>query len=99
MLRIERSTNGQVRFALSGRIQTEDIAQLEQLVATETAGLELVFDLRDVTLVNRDVVAFLAGGETQGIKLENCPLHIRNWLDQEKRNKRRRQKRQANRRA
>jgi hypothetical protein len=93
MLRIERSANGQVVFTLSGRMQTEDIEQFRQLLVVETPGQQLLFNLRDVTLVNRDVVAFLADCEANGIKLENCPLHIRNWIDQEKRRDgRRRQK-------
>jgi hypothetical protein len=85
MLRIERSTSGQVVFTLSGRMQTEDISQLEQLLAVEAPGQRLMFNLRDVTLVNQDVVTFLAGCEANGIKLESCPLHIRSWIDQEKR--------------
>ena len=91
MLRIERSANGEVVFTLSGRMQTEDIEQFQQLLIVETLGRQLLFDLRDVTLVNQDVVAFLADCETKGIKLEGCPLHIRCWIDQEqRRNKRRR---------
>jgi len=84
MLRIERSANGEVVFTLSGRMQTENIGQVQQLLAVETPGQQLVFNLRDVTLVNQDVVTFLAHCEASGIKLENCPLHIRNWIDQEK---------------
>jgi hypothetical protein len=38
-----------------------------------------------VTLVNQEAVTFLAGCEAKGITLESCPLHIRNWIDQEKR--------------
>ena len=91
MLRIERSGNGQVVFTLSGRIQTEDIEQFQQLLVVETPGEQLTFDLRDVTLVNQDAVTFLADCEAKGIKLESCPLHVRNWIDQEKlRNRRRR---------
>ena len=92
MLRIERSANGQVVFTLSGRMQTEDIEQFQQLLIVETPGQPVMFDLRDVTLVNQDVVMFLAGCEANGIKLERCPLHIRNWIDQEKRRNRRRRK-------
>ena len=91
MLRIERSTNGQAVFTLSGRIQTEDIDQFQQLLVVETPGQPVMFDLRDVTLVNQDAVTFLADCEAKGIKLRSCPLHVRNWIDQEKRrNKRRR---------
>ena len=87
MLRIERSANGQVVFTLSGRMQTEDIDQVQQLLDVEAPGKQLMFNLEDVLLVNQDAVTFLARCEANGIKLENCPLHIRNWIDQEKRRK------------
>ena len=98
MLRIERSANGQVVFTLSGRMQTEDIERFHQLLIVESPGQQLMFDLRDVTLVNRDVVTSLADCETKGIKLESCPLHIRNWIDHEKRRneRRRRQTKETN---
>jgi hypothetical protein len=92
MLRIERSASRQVVFTLSGRMQTEDIEQFQQLLVFETSGQRLVFDLRDVTLVNQDAVTFLADCEAKGIKLECCPLHIRNWIDQEKRRNKQRQR-------
>jgi hypothetical protein len=92
MLRIERSANGQVVFTLSGRMQTEDIEQFQQLLVVETPGQELLFDLRYLTLVNRDAVTFFADCEARGIKLESCPLYIRNWIDQEKRRNTRRRK-------
>jgi len=85
MLRTRRTGNGQVQFTLSGRIQTtEDIEQLQQLLAAETSGLQLILDLRDVTLVNQDAVKFLSGCEAESIKLENCPAYIRAWIDRGK---------------
>lgn len=87
MLRIERSANGQIVFTLSGRIQTEDVDHVQKLLDVEAPGQRLMFNLVDVTLVNQDAVTFLAGCEAKGIKLENCPLHIRNWIDQVKRRK------------
>jgi hypothetical protein len=92
MLRIERSANDQVVFTLSGRMQTEDIAQVQRLLAVETAGKPVTLDLRNVMLVNQDAVTFLAGCEVKGIEIESCPLHIRTWIDQEKRRNKRRQK-------
>jgi len=83
MLRTRRTGNGQVLFTLSGRIETtEDIDQLQQLLAAETSGHQLVLDMKDVTLVNQDAVKFLRRCEVDGIKLENCPLHVRRWIDQ-----------------
>ena len=91
MLRTRRTGNGGVLFTLSGRIETtEDIKQLEQLLAVETSGQQLILDLRDVTLVNQDAVKFLRGCEADGIKLENCPLHVRRWINQVKDRVRRR---------
>ena len=95
MLRIERSANGQVVFTLSGRMQTDDIDQVQQLLIVETPGQQLMFDLRDVTLVNQDAVTFLADCEAKGIKLESCPLYVRNWIDQEKRRNRKLRRRKT----
>ena len=78
-------------FTLSGRIETEDIKELQQLLAVETSGQQLILDLRDVTLVNQDAVKFLRRCEADGIKLENCPLHVRRWIDQAKGRHRRRE--------
>ena len=89
MLRIERTSNGQVVFTLSGRMQTEDIEQVKQLLVVEMSGQPLMLDLRNLTLVNQDAVTFLADCEAKGIEIESCPLHIRTWIDQEKRRNRR----------
>ena len=90
MLRTRRTGNGQVLFKLSGRIETEDIKPLQELLAAEAPRQQLILDLRDVTLVNQDAVKFLSRREADGIKLENCPLHIRRWIDQVKERSRRR---------
>jgi hypothetical protein len=95
MLRIERSANGQVVFTLSGRMQTEEIEQVRQLLVVEAPGRRLMINLRDVTLINRDVVTFLAECEAKGIGLECCPLHIRRWIDQERWNERRRRQKRG----
>jgi hypothetical protein len=85
MLRTRRTGNGQVLFTLSGRIETTaDIEQLQQLLSAETSGKQMNLDLRDVTLVNEDAVKFLRGCEAEGVKLENCPLHVRRWIDDAK---------------
>jgi anti-anti-sigma regulatory factor len=69
MLRIQRSANGRVVFKLRGRIEAEDVKQLRELLALETAGQQLALDLRDVTLVNQDAVKFLGSCEADNIKL------------------------------
>jgi hypothetical protein len=47
-------------------------------------GKQLVLDLRDVTLVNQDAIQFLSSCEADGIKLENCPAYIREWIERAK---------------
>ncbi len=58
MLRITRTENGEVVFKLSGRIETENIAELEALLSAETSGGHVLLDLSDLTLVDQDVVGF-----------------------------------------
>jgi len=90
MLRIQRSANGRVVLRLSGRIEAEDVKELRELLALETAGQQLVLDLRDVTLVSQDAVTFLDSCEVDSIKLENCPAYIREWIEQARGRTRRR---------
>ncbi len=80
MLKIRRSAHGDVVFTLIGRIEAEDVAELQRLFALETVDQPLVLDLNDVTLVHRDAVTFLANCEANGAKLENCPGYIRKWI-------------------
>jgi anti-anti-sigma regulatory factor len=84
MLRITRTTNGEVVFKLSGRIETENIAELEALLSGETSGQGIFLDLSDMILVDQDVVNFFRRCETDGIKLKNCPAYVREWIKREK---------------
>jgi hypothetical protein len=67
-------------FALSGRIRGEDVTVLEQLIESVANNSKIVLDLKEVRLVDRDAVKFLARCELQGAKLENCPLYVREWI-------------------
>jgi hypothetical protein len=80
MLRIQRKANGKVVFTLSGRIEADDIDELRRLFELEDISRKIALDLRDVTLVDRDGVKFLAVCEVNGIELENCPAYIREWI-------------------
>ena len=91
MLKIRRSANGKIVFTLSGRIEIEDVAELQRLLALELADRNLVLDLADVTLVDGEAVKILKQCEVDSIELENCPLYIREWVQRERgRNSRRR---------
>jgi len=71
----------QVIIALSGRIETENLTQLEALITTDLS--RPVLDLKEVNLVSREVVRFLAQCEGTGIKIQNCPAYIREWITRE----------------
>ena len=85
MLKIQRATDGQgVVFTLSGRIEAEQVAELQRLFALEAAGVSLVLDLHEVELVDREAVRFLAQCEAEGTTLVHCPAYIREWIEREK---------------
>jgi len=84
MLRIQRSSDDRVVFSLSGRIEIDDVAELQRLFGLEAVGQGIALDLRDVTLVDREAVKFLARCEVERIELENCPAYVREWIDAER---------------
>jgi anti-anti-sigma regulatory factor len=78
--RIQRSVQpGGNVFVLSGVLDTEHATRLEELLATVAAG-RIVLDLKDVTLVDRAAVQFLARVAITGIELVNCPEYVRSWI-------------------
>ena len=84
MLKILRTDDGtSVVFVLCGRIEAEHLAELRALVNAETHIVAL--DLKDVTLVDRDTIGFLAGCAENGIEVRNCPAYIRHWMATEDR--------------
>ena len=85
MLKIQRSSNGQVVFTLSGEIDAEEIAELEALIRSEEKGRTIVLDLKDLTLVGRDAISFLGRCEAEGIGLRNCAAYVREWITRERR--------------
>ena len=68
-------------FTLSGRIEQRDLRGLKELIHADPNPALNILDLKDVRLVNSEVVAFLASAEAVGIKLENCPPFVRMWID------------------
>jgi len=85
IFRIETLARGRFTvFVLSGRIETRAIAELRRLFELQTNYSDIVVDLKDVPLVGRDVMGFLARCEADGVKLENCAPYIREWMEREK---------------
>ena len=83
MRKIQRCGNGEVVLTVSGRLEAGNISELSDLLTSETADRPLVLDLKDVVLVDRDIVRYLRACEVDGIELRNCPPYIRAWIAQE----------------
>jgi hypothetical protein len=83
--RIETEARGTFTvFILSGRIGTPAIAELRRLFELQTDHHDNILDLKDVRVIDRDVMCFFARCEADGVKLENCPPYIREWMEREK---------------
>jgi anti-anti-sigma regulatory factor len=83
MLKIQRKTNGDVVLTLSGRLEAANVSELSALLASDPAGRAVVLDLKDVVLVDREIVRFLRACEGDGITLRNCPPYVRAWIERE----------------
>jgi len=82
--RVERLVSGGdlVVLRVSGRIHAEHVDMLRELLELEE--VRVVVDLRDVRLVDRAAVSFLALSEAQGVELTNCAAYLREWVDRER---------------
>ena len=66
---------------LIGRIRAEHLAELRgQIAASAPSALEL----KEVTLVDAEVVRFLSACESEGIHLQHCSAYIREWIVRER---------------
>lgn len=83
VLRIDSTVEGQLKLLrLSGRLDKEQLQQLKAQI--ELDGQNVVLDLEDVKIVDRDAVSFLAACEANGVELRQCSRYLRNWITKEK---------------
>lgn len=83
--RIETAARGRFTvFVLSGRIEKPAIAELRRLFECQTDYCDIVLDLKDISIIDRDVMHFFVRCESDGVKLENCPAYVREWMEREK---------------
>lgn len=82
--KIHREALGEDRVVLrvSGRITGDHVETLRTLLERESGAITL--DLKDVRLVDGDAVKLLAVHESNGVKIENCPLYIRGCISRER---------------
>jgi ABC-type transporter Mla MlaB component len=79
-LKIQRSVKKDyATFTLFGQIDGKELPELRRLLAAEEQKY-LVLDLKEVKLIDREALGFLAHCEENGIMVENCPAYIREWI-------------------
>jgi anti-anti-sigma regulatory factor len=84
-LRIQRTDEEDlIVFAIAGRIQGEQVPELQALLSPELPHRDVVLDLKEVRLVDREVVRFLAHLEVEGTRLVNCSAYMREWILRER---------------
>jgi anti-anti-sigma regulatory factor len=71
-----------ITFGLSGEMDGEHAALLQGLLREEAQG-SILLDLKEVTVVAREAVRFLAQAEAQGVRIVNCPEYVRSWITAE----------------
>ena len=56
-----------------------------QLLATGARmAMQRSTPLKDVGVIDRDVMRFFVSCEADGVKVENCAPYIREWMEREK---------------
>jgi anti-anti-sigma regulatory factor len=84
MLRITRvPTADATTLMVSGRIDAAQLTDLRRSVDAEQAR-DLVLDLKEVSLVDVQVVRYLLRCERRGVHIAHCPAYIREWMVREK---------------
>jgi hypothetical protein len=83
MLKIEKESDGRTTILrVTGRIQSEHLDGIRAQMHGH--GVCMILDLREVTLVDVEVVRFLSDREKAGIELAHCPLYVREWISRER---------------
>jgi hypothetical protein len=82
--RIDRVLGGDciVVLYISGRIKKQDVDTLRTVIEDERSAVTI--DLKDVELIEREAVKFLAQRELSGTVLRNCSPYIREWVTRER---------------
>lgn len=80
--RIERFCEGNdTILRLSGRMRAVDLEALQEEIGN---ALRLILDLTGVSVVDVEIVRFLNLCENRGLRIENGPSYIKEWMRRER---------------
>ncbi|HEU5239071.1 MAG TPA: STAS domain-containing protein [Pyrinomonadaceae bacterium] len=69
---------------LCGRFTREYVPEVEKELSRTNAGQKkLAIDLSEVTFVDRAAMAFLCAARSRKIAIQNAPLYVGLWMEQE----------------
>ena len=85
-LRIERDFDGhRTTIRLIGHVTAQHLADLQQMIAE--GGPKVALNLEEVDLVDVEVVRFLETCQTGGVRFDDCPQYIKEWMARERKTK------------
>jgi anti-anti-sigma regulatory factor len=72
-----------VTLLLNGKFGEDAIPELEHSIGEARESRRRVYiDLSEVTLVDRKAVQYFSEQAAQDVKLVNCPVYLRRWINQ-----------------
>ena len=72
-----------VTLLLNGKFSEHAIPDLEHSIVKARETRRCVYiDLSEVTLVDRKAVQYFSKQAAQDVKLVNCPIYLRRWINQ-----------------
>ena len=85
-IKTDNETPEFIKVNLCGRFTREYIPEVEKVLSrTGTRRKKLALDLAEVTFVDRAAMTFLCGARCRNIAIQNAPLYVELWMEQEER--------------
>ena len=83
-MKIEKdSQGGKTTIRLIGHFQSEHVGELKKQLHHD--GPLFILDLKEVTVVDVEVVRFFVESKADGVKILHCSQYIRKWMARERR--------------
>ena len=83
-IKTDNQTPEFIKVNLCGRFTREYVPEVEKALSpTDAKPKKLALDLAEVTLVDRAAIMFLCAARAKNIAIQNAPLYVGLWMDQE----------------
>jgi len=79
---IKNSRGRSTTIRLVGELKSEHIELIKAEMKDHRS--RIVFDLREVSLVDVNIVRFLGSCQAEGIELLHCSRYVREWITRER---------------